>query len=383
MKKSTKSLAALLGSGMLVGAAFGLAPAIEREGAVEHRDALREIETKPFAAELFAGLDNWTHAEPMDRSSIEGKVALLAVVAVNDPQSMLILSTLARYERQHGDDGLVALAVHPEQGWEAMNEKVAAGRVKVQVARDAGGAFVEGVHSDDYPDLYLIDRAGQLRFADIANGSLKSAVSQLLRETPEEAVINAEKQAQGIEVVVEEDADAGEVAPETREIPPAAYAKADWPAHNSNKLSAKDYQGKQLPAALGNEEWLTEEKPLAGKVLVLDFWATWCGPCRAASPKLEEIQREFEGKVEVLAIGGSSDDEGKHRKYVIANKKAYSNLYDRNSTINNAMEVRGIPHTVVISTDGTIRWQGNPLSSEFKNIVKQVIEADPMLQEEG
>lgn len=363
-------------AGVALGMGSLLAPGIEREGSAEHVNAMIELETKPFNSALFDGLSDWTHAKSLNASAIENKVVLIGLVDSASPQSLLTLSTLARYERQNGDDGLVVLAVHPELGWEAMLEKVNDGRVKVQAAKDTGNAFATALGSDDAPDLYLIDRAGQLRYADLQSRSLKRAVGQLLRETAEEAVTNAKLQAEGVDVAADDasNGDASKVA-----LTSADYASANWPKHNSSKLSALDFQGKPLPAALGNEEWLSEKKPIEGKVLVLDFWATWCGPCRAASPKLEEIQRELEGKVEVLAIGGASDDEANHKKYVIANKKAYSNLYDKSDTINDALQVRGIPHTVVMSTDGVIRWQGNPLSRDFKKIVEQVVAADPML----
>jgi len=364
---------ATLGMGALV------APRVQREGNAKHIAAMQELETKPFDTTLFDGLSDWTHADVLDASAIEGQVVLVGFVDSASPQSMLTLSTLARYQRQNGDDGLVVLAVHPELGWDTIAEKVNQGRVRVQVAKDTGNAFASAMGSDDTPDLYVIDRAGQLRFADIESRSIKQAVGQLLRETPEQAIVNAEKQAQGIEIAAEDDAsDANTVK---RVITSAEYASADWPSHNKAKLSAKNLQGKALPVALGSEEWLTKEKPIEGKVLVLDFWATWCGPCRAASPKLETIQREYEGKLEVLAIGGASDDERNHRKYVIANPKAYSNLYDKKDNINNALAVRGIPHTVIMSTDGVIRWQGNPLNGDFEKIVKQVVEADPMLKD--
>ncbi len=381
MKKTTNTLLAMLGAGTLLGAAAGLGPAVEREGDAAHRASLSEMETMPFDLSLLAGLDSWTHGEALDASAIEGKVVLVGIVTVNDPQSMLVLSTLARYERLHGDDGLVVLAVHPELGWDAMNEKVSQGRVKVQVARDTGGALAQALHADDTPDLYLIDRAGQLRFADIETRSLKSAVAQLLRESGEEAVANAKLQAQGIEPAAPDKAEG--VASARRQIPPAAYAKADWPEFNHGRLTGDDYQGKPLPVPLGEEDWLTEKRDLEGKVIVLDFWATWCGFCKQASPMLEEMQVKHAGQLEVLAIGGSNDDEGNHRKYVIAHEKAYSNLYDKNSTIYRQLQVTAIPHTLIISTDGVIRWQGNPLSPEFTEALEQVIAVDPLLVQQS
>ncbi|MFG0298428.1 MAG: thioredoxin-like domain-containing protein [Phycisphaerales bacterium JB047] len=375
-KRSIALLSLITITGGALGMGALLAPSIQREGDAKHIAEMQQLETKPFDLALFDSLSDWTHDKQLNASAIEGKVVLLGLVDSASPQSMLTLSTLARYERQNSDDGLVVLAVHPEFGWDAISEKVNEGRVRVQVAKDKGNAFAEALKSDDTPDLYLIDRAGQLRYADFESRSLKRAVGQLLRESPEEAIENAALQAQGIEVAAEDKAPAA--APDLPTVTSADYEAADWPEHNTRKLSAKDMQGKPLPVALGNEEWLSEKKPTEGKVLVLDFWATWCGPCRAASPKLEEIQREYEGKVEVLAIGGSSDDEGAHKKYVIANKKAYSNLYDKRDHINNALQVRGIPHTVVMSSDGVIRWQGNPLNRDFKKIVEQVINADPL-----
>jgi len=370
------SMIALTGAALGMGAVF--APGIDREGSESHVNAMRDLECQPIDASLFDGLTNWTLGDEINASNIEGSVVLIGLVDAAETQSWLTMSTLARYQRQNEDDGLIVLAVHPEMGWDQIQEKVDAGRVRIQVAQDPGNAFAKALGSDDAPDLYLIDRAGQLRYADIESRSLKRAVGQLLRESSEEAVANAKLQAEGKEVAASTSSKSESKPAGAVQIPDAAYANASWPSHNNGRMSANDFQGKPLPAKLGNEEWLTEKKETEGKVLVLDFWATWCGPCRAASPKLEEIQREYEGKVEVLAIGGASDDERAHKRYVFQSKKAYSNLYDPSDTINNALDVKGIPHTVVMSTDGVIRWQGNPLQENFKDIVAQVVDADPM-----
>jgi thiol-disulfide isomerase/thioredoxin len=379
----TRSIATL-STLILAGSALGLgtlaAPGVEREGNAEHVNAMIELECKPFDTTLFDGLTNWSLASTIDASAIENKVVLISMVDSGNPKSLLTLSTLARYERQNADDGLVTLAVHPELGWEAMQEKIDDGRVKVLTAMDPGNAFATALGSDDAPDLYLIDRAGQLRYADLESRSLKRAVGQLLRETQEEAIANAKLQSEGVEI-----ADTSDSKEETKSEPKAitseAYASADWPQQNQAKFKAKNFQGQPLPVPLGNEEWLSDKKDTENKVIVLDFWATWCGPCRAASPMLEEIQREFEGKLEVLAIGGSNDDERSHKRYVFSSKKAYSNLYDKNDSIYRPMGITAIPHTVVMSTDGIIRWQGNPLSKDFKDIVTQIVEVDPMFAE--
>ena len=368
-------LAALIGVGAMLSA--GMGPRIEREGDQTHRDLLSELETQPFPAELFAGLDGWTHGQVLDSESIKDKVVLVGLISVDNPKSMMVLSSMARYERQNKEKGLVVLAVHPEQGWDVISQKVEDRRVKVQVARDVDSAFAAALHADDYPDLFMIDRAGQLRYADFESKSLKAAVSGLIRETEEEAIANAQSELLGIEIASEE-----EKKDTVKEVDPAAYNAVSWPSHNSGKLKAKNYQGKALPVPLGGEEWITDKKDLTGKVIVLDFWATWCGPCRRASPMLDQMQKTHEGKLEVLAIGGQSEDERTVRKYVYQSVHSYSHLYDRKQSIYRKLEIKAIPHTVIMSTDGVIRWQGNPLSPAFKTALEQVLSVDPMIAED-
>lgn len=380
-----KKMATMLTVGVLLGAGMGAfesnalqrGPRVMREGDSVHRQAMQELETKPFDTELFAGLDSWTSGQALDAQSIEGKVVLFSLVSVNDKKSMMMLSSLARMNRQFGERGLVTLAVHPEDGWDLLQEKIDAGRVKVQVAKDIGGAFAEAIGADDYPDLFLIDRAGQLRYADIEKKSLKGAVAGLLKETPEEAIANGVIQAQQAEAAAQAE-ELAEKADEKHVLTAADYAKANWPSFNKGTIKAKNMQGMRLPVNLGNEKWLTEKVETQGKVLVLDFWATWCGPCRRASPILDQLQQDHKDQLAVLAISGQHDPEQDVRKYVASTKHSYSHLYDGQQSIYRKMEIRAIPHTLILSTDGIIRWQGNPLNPGFKAALEKVIEVDPM-----
>ncbi|RMH30787.1 MAG: TlpA family protein disulfide reductase [Planctomycetota bacterium] len=166
------------------------------------------------------------------------------------------------------------------------------------------------------------------------------------------------------------------------EVDATAYATADWPAHNRGRLYAKDMQGKELPVKLGNETWLTEEKDLSGKVLVLDFWATWCGPCIAASPKLEKLQKDHKGNLEVVAISGQGEDEQTVRSWLEkkGDKIGYNHVFDAEQRVYKPLGITGIPHVVVLSTDGVIRWQGNPHEKDFAKIVSQIVSNDPLIK---
>lgn len=160
----------------------------------------------------------------------------------------------------------------------------------------------------------------------------------------------------------------------------AAYAAAAWPAHNPSVTYAKDLQGQKLPVPLGKETWLTEKKDLTGKVLVLDFWATWCGPCIAATPKLTNVQKSHEGHLAVVAISGQRESIEKVQAYLESKTPTFAYVHDAEQRVYKPFEPRGIPLVVVVSTDGVIRWMGNPHEKAFEEIVRQVVDADPLIK---
>lgn len=163
------------------------------------------------------------------------------------------------------------------------------------------------------------------------------------------------------------------------QIDPVLYKNAAWPAHNAD-LYAKDLQGQRLPVALGQETWLTEKQDLTGKVLVLDFWATWCGPCIAAEPKLEKLMTDHAGKLAVVGISGQREEQSKVESHLEKHEPKWVYLHDDEQRVFKPFESRGIPLVVVVSTDGMIRWMGNPHQKEFSTVVGEVIAADPLIK---
>ncbi len=113
--------------------------------------------------------------------------------------------------------------------------------------------------------------------------------------------------------------------------------------------------GDTPPALLGytRDGSKIETTQFAGKVLVVTFWASWCGPCKAELPILEGLQNAAKGNVQVVAINIESRD--RFRALV----KALSSLNlkltnDSSQACADAFGVNGIPHMVLIGRDGKI-----------------------------
>jgi thiol-disulfide isomerase/thioredoxin len=141
-------------------------------------------------------------------------------------------------------------------------------------------------------------------------------------------------------------------------------AFAEWPAIVTNKtLYAKnDLRGKKAPDFVV-ENWLTGKAPnLKGKVLLIDFWATWCGPCRALIPELNEFQAKF--KNDLVVVGVSDEKPETVSEFMKKTEMKYDVAIDTQKRMSKVVGVQGIPHVLVISPDGIVRWQGFSGSKE-------------------
>src|SRR6185503_2470845 len=97
-------------------------------------------------------------------------------------------------------------------------------------------------------------------------------------------------------------------------------------------------------------------KDFAGKsVVVLDFWATWCGPCKASLPALNEFRKNHQGKgVEVLSVN-LGEQASLVSDFVTREGYALWVLLDSDSSVAGAYGVSGIPTLVVIDKEGNVR----------------------------
>lgn len=94
-----------------------------------------------------------------------------------------------------------------------------------------------------------------------------------------------------------------------------------------------------------------------GQVVLLNIWATWCGPCRVEMPGIEALHRDLGPKgLKVVAV--SVDDPGTERKIVDFAREyglTFELLHDPAGAIQKAYQTTGVPETFVIGRDGVIR----------------------------
>lgn len=164
-------------------------------------------------------------------------------------------------------------------------------------------------------------------------------------------------------------------SPQTPAAPSSPAVSFPAPVQK-NLFAGVDFRGKKAPD-LHVEAWINKAPDTKGKVVLIDFWATWCRPCREVIPELQSLQNKF--KDDLVVIGLSDQPESTVKEFVAAQKVTYAMGVDTQSLTKNAVGVGGIPHVLVIDSTGVVRWQGFPQSPEdelTEKKVQQIIEAD-------
>jgi uncharacterized protein (TIGR03435 family) len=111
---------------------------------------------------------------------------------------------------------------------------------------------------------------------------------------------------------------------------------------------------------------LTWEK-LKGKVVVLEFWATWCGPCVAAIPHLNDLAEKFKDEP-VVFISVTSENEDVVKQFLKRRPMKAAVGLDDYEVLNKVFHVRGIPHTVIVDASGRVAAITHPAEVEPEHL---------------
>lgn len=220
------------------------------------------------------------------------------------------------------------------------------------------GAPAEETEEDE-PEV-----ARALRDVKIVYAVLEQRVNEPI---PDEAFAFVPPEGATEDVVTPEEEQAEEIAETDREIQKAAGL-------DRFALSGQAAPDFELPLLAGGTFKLSEQK---GKVVVIDFWATWCGPCVRALPEMKKLAEAYAENPEVVVVGFSTDEE-KNRdqveKLVAKNKLAYP-IGLGPAEAKTAFKVSGIPCIVVVGQDGVVQGRRVGFSPKLEKDLKRAVDA--------
>jgi cytochrome c biogenesis protein CcmG, thiol:disulfide interchange protein DsbE len=281
----------------------------------------------------------WIGAGPKSLADLRGKVVVLQSFTTKGSGKRIAEKLAATLEKSAPGEATVLL-VHTPDGADKASAILERQSLPWPVLVDATGAACDAYGFYRRPSNVVLDKQGNVRYAGLTPEGVAEAIRLLDRETYE-----------------------GTMPARRREAPPAA-ATAEWPTFRNPVGRARDLRGQRAPE-FGVDRWLSDADSPGRRLLVVDFFATWCGPCIAAVPHMRSLAQAYPQDVCVIGLTDetkSKYDTGMIKLGMKTRDFGYAIASDPAGRFKSGFQVSAIPHVAIVSPDGVVRWQGHPSS---------------------
>jgi thiol-disulfide isomerase/thioredoxin len=128
------------------------------------------------------------------------------------------------------------------------------------------------------------------------------------------------------------------------------------PDTNRGALEPAPVKGHPSPeiSLMSTDGTLVNLSDFKGKPVIINFWATWCPPCRAETPDLQEVHRELGDKVAILSVNATSQDGGDVAGFMREFGVTFTVVLDPEGKAFEAYNIRGLPTTIFVDRAGIV-----------------------------
>jgi thiol-disulfide isomerase/thioredoxin len=306
-----------------------------------------------FEAPAISEDTQWLGTQAQTLKDLRGKVVVLQTFTTRSTLGRNVPKKLYRSLDQLKDEkDLAVLMIHTPEGADKAERYCSRVDLPYPVMVDPKGNYCDDLGAFKRPVNIIIDRQGNVRFAGLNDKGLLAATKSLLAEKYD-----------------------SDQEPNPR--PEPEIESGDFPVFTNPLPSSADLRGRRAPNFYV-ENWITRKPDGEGKVVIVDFWATWCGPCVKAIPHMNDLQSQF--KNDVVCIGISDEqltafNSGLEKRNLGPANLKYTLALDSSGSMKKNFAIRGIPHVAVMSSDWVVRWQGHP-ANLTTDIVQAIVMAN-------
>ncbi len=292
----------------------------------------------------------WHNAkEGIDWQSLREKVVVIQSWTSSTEAGRRWVARTSEIVSRFSETDVAMIALHTPDGEENASTFVERRGIEIPVAVDPTGKFCDALGVYRRPVNIIIDRHGAVRYAGLSADGLTAALNRLVDEMYDPSR-----------------------CPE-----PHNESSKEFPTFTNSVGTARDIRGQSAPE-LKVEHWVTEQPATDDKVVLVVFWATWCGPCINTMPHLNTLAERFGEDVVIIGVSNEQLEQfqsGMRRRNLSADRFSYAVGCDPRGSMQSAIAVRGIPHAIAMSSDWVVRWQGHP-GTLSADMLGQIVSAD-------